>query len=47
MLTRAIRQQLHQCGLSDGEIAELTPQQAQDIIRERLPASDYRGESDR
>jgi hypothetical protein len=41
VLTRAIREQLHQCGLSDDEISKLTPQQAQDIIRERLPASDY------
>jgi len=47
MLTRAIREQLHQCGLSDDEIANLTPQQAQDIIRERLPASDYRGTNNR
>jgi RecA-family ATPase len=39
--TRAIREQLHQCGLSDGEIAQLTSEQAQNIIRERLPQADY------
>jgi hypothetical protein len=46
MITRAIREQLHQCGLSDDQIAELTPQQAHDIIRGGLPASDYRGTDD-
>ena len=40
--TRAIREQLHQCGLTDAEIAKLTSeQQAQSIIRERLPKADY------
>ena len=39
--TRAIREQLHQCGIGDQEIAQLTSEQAQNIIRERLPKSDY------
>jgi hypothetical protein len=44
MITRAIREQLRQCGVSDDEIARLTPQEAQDIIRERLPPADDWGE---
>jgi hypothetical protein len=32
MITRAMREQLHQCGVSDDKIAKLTPQQAHDII---------------
>ena len=47
MLTRAMKEQLRQCGLTDDKIANITPQQAQDIIRERLPASDYRGTDNR
>jgi hypothetical protein len=43
--TRAIREQLHQCGIGDREIAQLTPEQAQNIIRERLPKADYFKES--
>jgi hypothetical protein len=46
MITRAMREQLHQCGVSDDQIAELTPQQAHDIIRGGLPPSDYRAERD-
>jgi len=37
MITRAMREQLRQCGVSDDEIAKLTPQQAHDIIRGGLP----------
>src|SRR5262249_11340236 len=44
MITRAMREQLRQCGVSDDQIAELTPQQAHDIIRGGLPPADYRGE---
>jgi hypothetical protein len=44
VFTRAIREQLRQCGLSNDEIAKLTLQQAQDIIREHLPASDFGAE---
>jgi RecA-family ATPase len=45
-LTRAMREQLQQCGLSHEQITQLTSeQQAQDIIRERLPQADYRNES--
>jgi hypothetical protein len=47
MITRAMREQLHQCGVNDDQIAKLTPQQAHDIIRGGLPPSDYRGESNR
>ena len=43
--TRAIREQLQQCGISDREIAQLTLEQAQNIIRERLPKSDYSQEN--
>jgi len=44
--TRAIREQLRQCGLNEDDIAKLTSlQQAQDIIRERLPKADYREEN--
>jgi len=40
--TRAIREQLQQCGLNEDGIAKLTSlQQAQDIIRERLPQTNY------
>ena len=46
MLTRAMREQLRQCGVSDDQIADLTPQQAHDILRGGLPPSDYRGERD-
>ena len=46
MITRAMREQLNQCGVSDDEIADLTPQQAHDIISRGLPPSDYRGEKD-
>ena len=43
--TRAIREQLQQCGISDREIAQFTSEQAQNIIRERLPKADYFEES--
>jgi hypothetical protein len=46
VFTRAIREQLHQCGLSNDEIAKLTLQQAHDIIRQKLPPSDFRTEKD-
>src|SRR5262249_53851248 len=47
MFSRAVREQLHQCGLSNDEIAKLTSlQQAQDIIHQRLPASDFWAERD-
>jgi RecA-family ATPase len=46
MITRAMKEQLRQCGVSDDEILKLTPQQAQEIIRQGLPASDYRGTDD-
>jgi RecA-family ATPase len=46
MITRAMREQLHQCGVSDDQIADLTPQQAHDIIRGGLSPSDNRAERD-
>jgi len=47
MLTRAMKEQLRQCGLTDDDIMNITPQQAQDIIRERLPRADYSNEPNR
>jgi hypothetical protein len=40
MITRHMRNQLHRLGYSDDEIAELTPQEAHDIVRDAADFDD-------